>query len=190
MQNIVMHVLMTGSGPKPKRVRTREGFAREGFACHAQRLYYLSHRSSLLTCLICFPFASEAIRRQPPFQDKANAQHDRERSFLKASCSRRVRVVLSSLAFRADANGRKLMGNTIAACLRAGGSFLQARRASFSRLETNIDQAEVSDRAICWHRMTSMPIVIGGLSSSSVGDKTFTTLQAHLPATKGSQFFQ
>lgn len=80
---------------------------------------YLSHRSSLLTYLICFPFASEAIRRQPPFQDKANAQHDRERSFLKASCSRRVRVVLSSLAFRADANG-KLIGNTIAACLRAG----------------------------------------------------------------------
>ena len=172
------------------RVRTREGKG-----SHTRRVrvpcptVYLSHRSSLLTYLICFPFASEAIRRQPPFQDKANAQHDRERSFLKASCSRRVRVVLSSLAFRADANG-KLMGNTIAACLRAGGSFLQARRASFSRLETNIDQAEVSDRAICWHRMTSMPIVIGGLSSSSVGDHHITTLQAHIITTNGSQFFQ
>ena len=127
--------------------------------------------------------APAAIPRQSKCAARPRKKFLESQLLPKGSCGSFV------TCFRADANG-KLMGNTIAACLRAGGSFLQARRASFSRLETNIDQAEVSDRAILWHRLISMPIVIGGLSSSSVGDHHITTLQAHIPATKGSQFFQ
>lgn len=170
--------------------RRKDGFAWQGSrSLHGFGFLTPITLDSLLTCLFCFPFASEAICRQPLFQGKQNAPYDRERSFLKASRSRRVRVVLLSTCFRADANGKQ-MGNTIAAGLQAGESFLQASQASFSRIETNIDQAELSDRAICWHRLISMPIVIGGLSSSSVGNNHITTLQAHITTTKGSQFCQ